>query len=261
MRYTLLQLNQAVLSSIDGDEVNSINDTVESQQITKIIKRVYDDAISRLDLVINKTPFNLVPSGDNLKPVLMSKPDNIDTIFWIRYNCIEDGDTTPNWRDIAYVPFLDFLERTQGFDLADDNVASMDHTADGYSFTFHYQDDRGPTMYTSFDDGTILFDSYDADVDDTLQSIKTLAYGSMETPWSETNDFELELQPEQFALIVNEATSLAWAELKQQPHPKAEQSARRNWVHVQKRRQQIPDGVTMYDRAHPIHKLPDFGRR
>jgi len=38
MRYTLLELTQDVLSSLDGEEVTSINDTTESTQIVKIIK-------------------------------------------------------------------------------------------------------------------------------------------------------------------------------------------------------------------------------
>src|SRR5688572_19145782 len=147
MRHTLLELVQNVLSSIDGDEVNSINDTVESKQVVKIIKNVYDDAVSRLDLTINKTPFNLNPSGDNDKPVLMTKPDNIDVVHWIRYNRIEDGETDPEWADMVYLPFLDFLERTQSISLDEDNVESMIHTADGYTFTIHYRTDRGPSFY------------------------------------------------------------------------------------------------------------------
>lgn len=261
MRQTLLEIVQNVLSSIDGDEVNSINDTIESQQIVKIIKNVYDDAVSRLDLHINKTPFNLDASGDNTKPVLMTKPDNIDVIHWVRYNKIEDGDTDPLWADIRYLPFLDFLEQTQQLSLDETYVDSMTHTADGYSFSFHYRTDKGPTYYTSFDDGTLIFDSYDSTVDDTLQTSKTLCYGTKETPWSETDSFELDLQPEHFALINNEAKSLAWAELKQQAHPKAEQTARRNWRHAQRRRQQIPDGASIYDYSHPFHKLPNFSRK
>ena len=261
MRQTLLQLTQNILSSIEGDEVNSIHDTIESQQVVKIIKNVYDDAVSRLDLMANKTPFNLVASGDNTKPVLMTKPDDIDVIHWIKYNRIEDGDTNPMWTELRFLPFLDFVHRSHELSLDDSYIDSMDHTADGYSFTIHYRNDVGPQFYTTFDDGTILFDSIDLEVDDTLQSSKTLCYGTKETPWTESDSFYLDLQPEQFALIINEAKALAWVELKQQPHPKAEQSARRNWRHAQKRRQQVPDGATIYDLSHPLHKLPDFGRR
>jgi hypothetical protein len=208
MRYTLLELVQNVLSSIDGDEVNSITDTVESQQVVKIIQNVYDDVVSRLDLHANKVLFNLDASGDNDKPVLMTKPDNIDVVHWIRYNKIEDGDTNPAWTDLKFLPVLDFIERCQGFNLDETFVDSMEHTADGYTFTMHYMNDRGPSFYTSFNDNTILFDAYDSDVDDTLQTSKTLCYGTQETPWSDTDAFELDLQPEHFALIVNEAKSL-----------------------------------------------------
>ncbi len=260
MKQTLLELTQAVLSSMDSDEINSINDTPESQQVVQIIKNVFDDMVSRSDLTSNKLPFNLVASTDPLKPVLMSKPENVDRIEWIKYNQVLVDDTSPAWAEMRYLPIEDFINYTHQYDIDETNVESFEYSSDGFAFTFNYRNDQAPQYYTTFDDVHILFDSYDAEVDSTLQSSKTLAYGSLKTAFTADDAFIPNLQPQQFALLLNEAKSLAWVELKQSEHPKAEQSARRGWRHLQKTRQTSPDGRPL-NAAHSFDKLPNFGRR
>ena len=49
MKQTLLELTQDVLNAIDGDDVNSISDGVESLQVAQDIKNVYYDLIGRKD--------------------------------------------------------------------------------------------------------------------------------------------------------------------------------------------------------------------
>src|SRR5688572_23201396 len=125
MKYTLLELTQAVLSSMDSDEINSITDTVESQQVVQVIKTVYDDIISRAGLESNKAPFNLVPTTDPLAPVMMTKPDNIDRINFIKYNTQDVDDTAPVWADVHYLPFMDFVDFIHQYDLDETNVDSF----------------------------------------------------------------------------------------------------------------------------------------
>ncbi len=67
-----------------------------------------------------------------------------------------------------------------------------------------------------------------------------------------------ELLPQQFQLLINEAKSLAWAELKQVPHQKAELSARRNWRHLQRTRKSVPDGT--FNSKVNFDRLPNFAR-
>ena len=261
MKYTLLELTQAVLSSMDSDEVNSIDDTVESQQVVEVIKTVYDDIISRGDLVSNKTLFNLNASEDALKPVLMTKPDYIDRIEWLKYNSILDTETDPQWSELWYLNVSDFMDYIHQYNPSEINVDTFDYSADGSTFTFTFKNDVAPKYYTSFDDNTLIFDSFDNTVDSTLQSIKTLGYGSKKTTFTKTDDFTPDLQPQQFTLLLNESKSLAWAELKQAQHQKAEITAHRGWRHLQKTRQQVPDAHRLMNSSHSFNKLPNFGRR
>ncbi len=261
MKYTLLEMTQTVLSSMDSDEINSIDDTPESKQVVQIIKTVIDDLTSRGDLASNKTPFNLVPSGDVLKPVLMHKPSTIDRVEWIKYNCLDAEDIDPVWNDMRYLPIEDFIIFTHQYNVSENNVDSFDYTSDGFTFTFNFRNDTAPQYYTSFNDSDIIFDAYDSEVDATLQASKTLCFGSKRTNFEEVDEFVPNLLPQQFALVINEAKSLAWAELKQMPHAKAEVSSRRNWRHLQKTRQTVPDGTRILSGAHNFDKLPNFGRK
>ena len=261
MKYTLLELTQAVLSSMDSDEINSINDSVESQQVVEVIKTVYDDIVSRGDVQRNKTLFNLDASATVSKPIVMTKPSTIERIEWIKYDCRDKDDTAPVWNELTYLPQVDFIDYIHTFDQTDTtNVSTFSHTADGFTTTFAYQKKSPPRYYTSFNDNTIFFDGYDSEVESTLQSSKTLCYGIKTSDFQRLDTYVPELQPQQFALLLNEAKSLAWAELKQTEHGKAEQMARRNWRHLQKNRQQVPNSNNIADNSHSFSKLPNFAR-
>jgi len=260
MRYTLLEITQDILSSMDSDEVNSISDTVESDQVVTIIKTAYDDIVSRSGLAAQKILFNLTASGNNAKPVLMTRPSNVINVDWVQYNTIQVGDTDPNWVDIRYLPIHDFMFMSNQLLPSATDVDSFSHTVNGFTFTFNYRNNRGPCYFTTFDDNSLVFDAFDSAVDTTLQSSKTLCSGTRDFTFTKDDNWTPELPPDKFALLLSEAKSLAWSELKQTPHQKAEQAARRNWTHLSKGRKQVP-APHLDNNAHPFNKLPFFGRR
>src|SRR5258705_5004895 len=85
MKMTLLEMTQNVLSSLSSDEVNSISDTSESMQVATIIKTCYFNMVSRAGLPEQKKLIQLEPSLDPLLPILMTKPDDVSKIEWIKY--------------------------------------------------------------------------------------------------------------------------------------------------------------------------------
>lgn len=261
MKYTLLELTQSILSSMDSDEVTSINDTVESQQVVEVIKTVYDDIISRGDLTTNKTLFNLTASENVLQPIIMTKPENIERIEWIKYDTRDVDDTEASWTTLTYLPPVDFVDYMHSGSQSGTDVGSFNYLSGAFSMTFTYRTDTAPHYYTSFDDNIIFFDSHDVAVDPMLQASKTLCYGLKVTDFTKSDEFTPNLQPQQFALLLNEAKSLAWAELKQSGHEKAEQASRRNWRHLQKTRMEIPNNSKDFtNNAGNFSVLPNFAR-
>jgi hypothetical protein len=253
MKYTLLELTQTVLSRMDSDEVNSISDTPEAMQVATIIRSVYFDIIGRANLPEHFSLVTLDASTDATKPTLMTVPSTISRIEWIRYNKLNELADPINMMLLYPLSIQDFLQMNYSQDLDASNILSFDHTVGTDTYTVLYRNDKNPDYYTTFDDNTIIFDSYDADIDTTLQKSKTLCYGKSVIPFTMEDSFIPNLDEPQFALLMNEALSTAWMELKQTPHPIAERNSRRQWTHLQKSRDKVK-GLTDFE------QLPDFGK-
>lgn len=261
MQYTLLEIVQTIESSMDSDEVNSIDDTVESQQVVEIVKTVYNDIVSRSGLALHKIPFNLGASTDSTKPVMMFKPSNISTIDWVKYDCHLSTETDPAWQYIPFMNFETFMSETQMLSPSESDVDTMSVTADGSIYTFHFKNNTAPSMYTVVGDETLIFNAYDSSVDTTLQATKSLAQGTKNLTFNPVDSFVPDLPDDMFSLLINEAKSLAWAELKQVPHAKAEVTAKKNWVHLAKNRVHVPSTSRFDGGTHPRQLGPNFGRK
>lgn len=255
MRYTLLEMTQTILSAMDGDEVNSITDTVEATQVAHAIRQTYYDIVSRMDLPENYSFFELEASGTSTKPTLMTLPTDVNSVQWIKYNKIADGDTAPRFEDVTFLELGEFMQRMYLLNTDDDNVASFDHTLNGDSITFFYRDDKAPDFYTTFDDYTFIFDSYDVEVDSTLQKTKSQGYGEIIPTFDLDDATTPDLDANMFSMLINEAKSMCFADLKQSQNATAERRARRALISSQKKKRNIDSmRPAMYD-------LPNYGRR
>lgn len=255
MKYTLLDVVQVVLSSTDSDEVNSITDTVESMQAAQIARQAYLNIAYKGELPENKTLFELNASLSVSLPTLMYKPSSIQDIQWIKYNKATVTDTLPNFSVVDYVCLEDFFDRMYHLNINDPTTVQGTLTLNGSdTITLFWKNNVAPSYWTTFDDSTLIFDSYDSAVDSTLQKTKTLSYGTESFGFTLTDSFVPDLDEPQHQLWMNEAKALAWAELKQTTHQKAETEARKGWVNLMKTKQSAPD------KLNPLDRTPNYGR-
>lgn len=254
MKYTLLEIVQKVLSSLDSDAVNSISDTGESSQIVDLAQTTYFDIVSIGELPRDDDLFQLTASGDATLPVTMTLPNNVTDIRWIKYNNATTADTDVLYQPVYPMPLIDFVEMVTGLDPDVSNVDTYSLTTNGNTFTLYCNNDRAPKYYTTTNDNTILFDSYDSAVDTTLQSSKTMVFGQRTFPWQATDNFIPPLDDKQMQRWLHETKALAFAELKQTPHLKAEKMARDIKIDQQTSKSKIPT-QTDYD------LIPNLGRR
>lgn len=253
MKYTLLDMTQTILSSMDSDEVNSIDDTVEAQQVAKVIRTVYFDIVSAADLPEHFGMVNLAATSVDT-PTVLTRPTTVDFIEWFKYNAIEDGETEDNWQEVRYLEVPDFLDRVRAFDQGATTTDTFDLTVSGFTTKFYYENDRAPRYWTTLGDYYIVCDAYDSAVDSYLQSSKTSCYGKLIKTFTLDDDFIPDLDDQQFALLLNEAKALAWAELKQAAHQKAEKNARQSKIKLERNKKDLPgkDGWQA--------SLPNYGR-
>ena len=254
MRYTLLEAVQLILSSLDSDEVNSYSDTVESVQVANLLKSTYYDLATDLDLPEHETLFELDASGSSSKPTLMTVPTTVTKLVSVKYNNKLTSDTNNNYRDVYFQPFEEFFTRQNALYSQTSNVGQMTFTNNSESFEMMYLNNKMPQWYTTMDDYTLIFDSYDSDEDTTLQKSKTMCFGATYPTFTLSNSFAPDLDPTQFSLWINAAKVRAFNELKQVINQEAAGSARRQKVVSQKRSRRVED-------LPEVFKVPRYGRR
>lgn len=258
MKYTLLELIQRVLSSIKGEEVNNYDDTAESLVVRDIVKECYYNLLSQQDFPEHNTLFELNASGDNTKPTVMFIPDNVISLEWVKYNKETTEDTDPAFMEINYLPLKDFLQMNHSMSLSESNVSSFTiDTGNSDSIDFLYRDDKAPDFYTSFDDHTLIFDSFDLTVDTTLKKNKTLCFGMKEAEWEDDNSFTPDLDSQQFSILLKDCKYMAWQELRQTENMAALRDSRRSRIAAERKK----------TRSNYNHKLyyyteyPNYGRK
>lgn len=253
MKLTLLDMDQAILSSLGSDEVNSISDTTESLQVCEILKQTYFNILARSNLPMQEELFQLDDSLDVMKPVLMYRPDRVAKMEWVKYY---DNATPPSDNQYKYVtilPIKQFIDQVNAFNPQETDVDVFNFTLDTKTFTFLYKNDKQPQFCAVLKNYYVIFDSFDSSVDSTLQGSKTMCYGEMLPQWSMTDSFVPDFDDQQFPLLLNEAKSLAFLELKQTTHPQAEREIKRQWGTLAKDKSFV-DRPTYFD------ELPNFSR-
>ena len=279
MKLSLLDYVQTILSSLDSDEVNSISDTPESLQVANIVKQTYFNIISRSDLPEHTQLLQLEPSLDVIEPVVMHVPDGYQKIQWIKYfntNPNDTGTTTsthdvntditssligtpipPGYQYVKIVSVKQFLDITNSYNPQENGVATFtfNDTSNNFpgTFTFYYRTDRQPYYCTVLSDSYVIFDSYDSTQDSTLQASKTMAFGEVIPRWQMVDTFIPNIDEPTVPLLLNEAKSLAFFELKQTAHVKAEQESKRAWSSVQRDK-------SLVNKPGYFDQLPNFGR-
>lgn len=233
MKYSLLDLVQRILSAMEADEVSTVNETPESSSVAQIIKECYFDIVGHNNLAEHEGVYKLDASTDNTKPCLMFLPETVANMKWLKYN-ISDDVSKPEFARLRFMHNEDFLYRQSMYEQNDPSVGGMTVEINNEDFHFRFFKDRQPTYYTIFYDKFIIFDGYDAGQSTTLEHERTVAFGLKNVSFSMEDDFVPDLDPRQFQLLLQDAKSTAFVELKQTPNPKAEAKYRKNWILAQK---------------------------
>lgn len=259
VRYSLLDIVQKTMSSMDADEVNSIFDTTESQQVMACAEITYNDIIQGSDPPEDYRLFGLTPSNDPTIPLVMYRPLGFETVDWIKYKRTL-SDTTDGklyWTLIKPILFDEFLKRQDGLSLDDPNVAQMNLVLPNTTLEILYYTDRSPDWYSTFDDNTILFSSIDTSVDNTLQQSKTLCYGQYSIDFIAIDSFTPAFDSQVHMLWLHETKALASAEMRQLVNNKAEKAARQTRIKMQDDKQAINTG-SYYNRYPNYGRIPAF---
>lgn len=232
MKKTLLDMVQNILSALNGDEVNSIGDSVEALQVAEEIRTAYEVLLQEYRLDFQKSSIRLEPSLDPARPTHMRLPDNVVQIDWIRYN-----QGTSDWQPVHFMEPEAFVKRSLG--LANQDTVKLVNDFNGTPL--YISDNQYPRYYTTFDEEWLIFDAFDSEADTTLQNSKTLAWGIVEPEFRMEDDFVPRLRPEGFPRLLSEAKAAAFINIKQVSNSKEEQRSRRMITQNQALRNRLKD--------------------
>ena len=247
-KMTLLEIVQDILSDIDSDEVNSISSTVEATQVANIVKSTYFNIIDGRDWPHLYELFQLTSSGTTARPTHMAIPEGITEVSWVKYNCVEYGQTKDAFRKLIYLTPEKFMEMS---DLRNSTDAAINTVIDTTGVKIHIYNERAPTYYTSLDNDFIILDAYDVAVDSTSQTSKTQCYGKRYPVWSAVDTFIPDLPVQAFSYLLNEAKSTTFLRFKQMPDQKAEQNSVTQRRRMSQQAWKVQKGIS----------YPNYGRK
>ena len=250
MKYTLLQLTQNILASMDSDQVSSISDTAESDQVSQIIRTTYYNIITRANLPEHEQMFTLTGSADTSTPVLMTRPDTVRKIEWIKY-LNEDPDIN-QYLYVTILPFQQFKDMVDQFNDLETGYDSMSFLGQEFRFRTNLQ----PTYCTIINNNYVVFDSYDTVYDTSLymDDTKTMCWGQVIPTFTMSDSFIPDMDDHMFPLLLNEAKAQAFLELKQLPNADAAQQSKRLWNILNNQK-------ALADKPSDFDSLAYFGRK
>lgn len=227
-KMTLLEMTQNILSAMSSDEVNSIGDTVEAQMVAEEIRTTFYELFS------NRT----VPEFEGLitleavsgRPNQLKIPDNVTSIKWVKYRNGRVNDDSA-FETVNYLSPEDFIERfvsnRESQYSSYEDVTLLDSSPVEYRIATN----SVPMYYTIFEgDNVMVFNSYDAELESNLTASNSLAWGKLQQTFELTDSFIPPIDANMFPLLLHEARSACFINIKELPNSKEEQRARRQLV-------------------------------
>ncbi len=221
---TLLELVKDILNDMDSDDINSIDDTVESQQVAQIVKTCYYEIIGNRNWPHLRKLVQLDSSGDLNKPNYLRLPEGTKELVFLKYDRFTTQNPKSQLWELKYKEPDSFLRMISS---RDDTLSTVQTVLDFSGTKLLINSNYPPTYWTSFDDDYIITDSYDFSVESALQKSKTQCLAYIDPSWSTTDEFVPDLPSEAFPALLEEAKSTAFLALKQMANQKAEQKAGR----------------------------------
>jgi hypothetical protein len=223
-KMTLIEIVTDIINDIDGDYIESINDTEESEQVAAIVRATYRSMMSNRNWPHTKRLLEITAASDSSKPVYMSIEDDLKELVLVNYDMAKEGSTRKYYQEVKYIDNDDFLRLCNN---RNNTASNVDVIVDDSGVELLILNDKNPEYYTSFNDEDIVFDSYDSDINGTLVASKTQAVGYIIPSFELTDTHVPDLPDEAFAFLVEECKSKASLKLRQVADEKSEQEAGR----------------------------------
>lgn len=223
-KMTLLEIVKDILTDMNSDKVNSINDTTESEDVAQIVKTCYFEMIGHRNWPHLRKLSPLESLSDVTKPNYLKIPENFKEMENLTYNVVSPTQTKTVYKKITYKEPDDFLTVSLALDSSKSTVQQI---SDFSSAKILINNNQAPSYWTSFDNKYVVLDSFDNTAGATVLGSRSQCLAYVEPEWSQLDDFIPDLPSEAFPALLEEAKSTSFLVIKQVGNQKAEQKAAR----------------------------------
>lgn len=252
MKMTVLEMAQNIASAIDSDDFNSISDTVEAYQIARVIQESYDELLADLKIPSKKSLILLDGLADTDHPNYLKLPETVKKIDWFKYD-YESSSIDGDYVSILYLDPFDFIQRSKQNAFGSNNPPNTAIT-DFSGATLNILTSSDPVYWTTFDNTYIVTDAYNSSKDSTLQQSKSLCWGENNLTFELSDNYTPILDENLFPLLLAEAKSTCFNNIKQTASAKEEQRAKRQRIGLQ-------NDLWRANQRKPYDSCPNYGRR
>jgi len=227
MKRTLLQMVTEVAANISSDEVSTLaTDSIEVQDILRLTKNALEDLLNRNEWEFLRDQPMLLEAGTALNQLTI--PTNVRKIQTVKYRRLEGGAQT-GFTTLRYMLPAEFLERLQKNKPTDANTDTV--TIGGVEA--YIRNNKQPRYWTSFDELTVHFDSYDAAQNASgIDAADSAILATVHMDWTGSDD-ETWIAPipqNVFTLWLQEATADCSVKLRQAEDSREERKSRRSYI-------------------------------
>ncbi len=241
---TLLEMVTDILNDMDSDPVNSISDTIEAEQVAQTIKTTYYELIEGKEWGRQRKLLTLTETSVST-PTVFTIPATVTNLV----DPIKYKDENENWNNIYRRDWDEFLDILLGYKSTDSDVTVQ--TLPNSDLTVYVRNNIQPSWWTSYDDNSIIMDSYKSTVDTYLKASKLIVYGEVTASWSAQDTFVPIFPDNMFSYLLAESKKRCFQNLKQMASPTVNEQARRG---------QIRSQTTKAWKQNGYPERPNFGR-
>lgn len=206
VKQNLLEMVQRILESLDLQVVNSISDTREAQQIARIIKETYYHLLQVREIKSKSNLLQLVSLSDTTHPTYLKFNDDVTNIDQFKYYRKDEE----RYVDVEWMAPQEFLDRSLSLNPKLDNVETI---TDFSGIKLNVRNDKHPQYYTSFDDEYIVLDSWNKEVEHTINEQNTVVYGIKLPKFELVDTFVPDIAPQHFGYLLSKSKVNAGTEI------------------------------------------------
>jgi len=227
-KLSLLKVVQKTLEALGSDEVNSIGDTPEAEQIAQIAEDSYYDILNQHEWpwLMQVTTLESVADAD--LPTYLRIPDEVVRIDQFKYYKTDETDVDVGdlalSNEVCWLKPTTFLNYVQQRNTQSDNVDVM-LTDEGVRIPI--LTDTRPTYWTSFDDKYVVCDAFNSDIESTLEGNRSQVLVKRIVDFEMEDSFTPDAPIHFFQAWLHDVIATAFQYLRQEAAPQAERKSRR----------------------------------